>query len=333
MEKTWAEWVRENLDRNCDPNGIVDILLENKFGLTAIREYMGDSFPAGHFAAWQKKVQVSPVPGSPGYLSPKQAALFHVRRELSRLAPRKHIERRSNVSRAEFLEEYYAANTPVILSGLMDGWKACTRWGPEYFKTVRGDETVEIQAGRDKNPAYEEDDSQLRKTVKFSDYIDMVTTGGETNDYYLTARNNFFSRPGTKALLNDIEVFREYLKTDNPGDGTFLWYGPKGTITPLHHDLMNIFMAQVQGRKRVILIPSSESDLVYNDFAVYSPVDPVNPDYARHPKFRAATVYDVELAPGEVLFLPVGWWHHVTSLDVSMTVSFNNFVFLNEFKW
>ena len=42
---------------------------------------------------------------------------------------------------------------------------------------------------------------------------------------------------------------------------------------------------------------------------------------------------DVVLEAGEVLFLPAGWWHQVRSLDMSITVTFMNFVFPNRFDW
>jgi hypothetical protein len=37
------------------------------------------------------------------------------------------------------------------------------------------------------------------------------------------------------------------------------------------------------------------------------------------------------LNPGEVLFLPVGCWHFVEGLDISVTVSFTNFLWDNDF--
>jgi ribosomal protein L16 Arg81 hydroxylase len=46
---------------------------------------------------------------------------------------------------------------------------------------------------------------------------------------------------------------------------------------------------------------------------------------------RDATIIDIVVEPGEVLFMPVGWWHHVRALDAGMTVSFANFVFPNRF--
>jgi ribosomal protein L16 Arg81 hydroxylase len=37
--------------------------------------------------------------------------------------------------------------------------------------------------------------------------------------------------------------------------------------------------------------------------------------------------------PGDVLFIPVGWWHWVESLSPSVSVSFVNFSYPNTFDW
>jgi hypothetical protein len=37
------------------------------------------------------------------------------------------------------------------------------------------------------------------------------------------------------------------------------------------------------------------------------------------------------LEPGELLFLPVGCWHFVEGLDVSITITFTNFKWDNDF--
>ena len=262
----------------------------------------------------------------------KRHALAIIQRQLASLNPKnKIVERRSNLSREEFLEQYYSANKPVILCDMMNEWKALDTWTPEYLKGKCGDVMVEISADRNKNPSYETEDGKHRKVVRFGDFIDMVEKGGETNDYYLTARNEFFKNPDVMKLLDDMVIFPQYL---NPQENwMFLWYGPKGTYTPLHHDSMNIFMAQVKGRKNIKLVPSTEMDLVYNHWGVYSNVNLEEPDYERFPKLRDATVLDVMLNPGEVLFLPAGWWHSVRSLDMSITVTFMNFIFNNRFEW
>lgn len=128
-------------------------------------------------------------------------------------------------------------------------------------------------------------------------------------------------------------MFDEYLDPRLGDGGVFFWYGPAGTVTSLHHDTSNIFMAQVRGRKRVRLISPTELEFLYNDIGVFSPIDCDNPDLARWPQFAKVEVREVQLAPGDVLFIPVGWWHHVRALDVSITVSFTNFVFPNHYEW
>jgi ribosomal protein L16 Arg81 hydroxylase len=133
--------------------------------------------------------------------------------------------------------------------------------------------------------------------------------------------------------LDDFTSFPEYLNPTAAGRQCFLWFGPAGTVTPLHHDTSNILLAQVAGRKRYRMIPASEWQYVYNSRGVFSDVDAEKPDLNRYPKFRNATIIDIVVEPGEALFVPVGWWHQVRALDVSMTISFTNFVFPNHFNW
>ena len=46
---------------------------------------------------------------------------------------------------------------------------------------------------------------------------------------------------------------------------------------------------------------------------VMSPVDIVNADLQRFPKFSAAGRLQCSLRPGDVLFMPAFWWHEVQS--------------------
>ena len=63
-----------------------------------------------------------------------------------------------------------------------------------------------------------------------------------------------------------------------------LWFGPKGTVTPLHYDLHSILFMQIYGRKRVKLIPSFDTPKVYLQQRYYSAVDPENVDSVETPE-------------------------------------------------
>src|SRR6185369_14845378 len=54
----------------------------------------------------------------------------------------------------------------------------------------------------------------------------------------------------------------------------------------------------------------------------FSQVDPENPDYDRFPLCRDVAPVEVLLGPGDALYLPSRWWHHVRSLEVSTSFNF-----------
>ncbi|WP_449419710.1 cupin-like domain-containing protein [Phormidium nigroviride] len=243
------------------------------------------------------------------------------------------IERKSNLSRAEFLENYYATNTPVILTNAMSNWQAMRLWTPNYLGHKYGHATVEIQANRQSDPEYEINLEKHKQTVLFGKYVDMVVSSGESNDYYMVANNQNLEREEFKSLFNDIEIFPEYLNPADTSGRVFFWFGPAGTITPLHHDPVNLILAQVLGRKRVRMISPEQTPLMYNHVGVFSKVDGENPDLEKYPLYRNVKILEFILEPGEAIFIPVGWWHHVKSLDVSISVSFTNFVFPNYYEW
>ncbi len=265
----------------------------------------------------------------------KAAALLNAQGQLRQLDSRANIiERRGPLSGEEFRDRYYASNRPVIIDGLLEDWTAVTEWTPDYLKHAAGHSVVEVMTGRCADPRYEINTHRHRTQMRFDAYIDMVYSGKATNDYYMTANNLFFQNPDTQVLFKDLAPLpRQYLKPTVDGRRCFLWFGPAGTVTPLHHDTMNILIAQVIGRKRFRLIAPEHWQYLYNNVGVFSDVDCETPDLAKHPNFRHAGVADIILQPGEALFMPVGWWHHARALDVSMTITFTNFIYPNRFTW
>jgi len=113
---------------------------------------------------------------------------------------------------------------------------------------------------------------------------------------------------------------------------TNAWLGTRDTVTPLHYDSYHNIFVQVGGVKVVKLIdPTSchvDSLYVVGDKkglhaqGNVSEVDVENPDYVRFPLFRKVNVLECVVYPGDILFIPKGWWHHVRSLSTSFSVNF-----------
>uniref|UniRef100_T1JJC4 JmjC domain-containing protein n=1 Tax=Strigamia maritima TaxID=126957 RepID=T1JJC4_STRMM len=120
-------------------------------------------------------------------------------------------------------------------------------------------------------------------------------------------------------------------KKNNWGSLTsnLLLIATEGNITPCHYDEQQNFFAQVRGSKRVFLFPPEQFECLY-PYPVYHPhdrqsqVDFDNPDYERFPKFREIEAMEAVVEPGDVLYIPMYWWHHVESLQTGgYTVSVN----------
>lgn len=324
LPPAWRQWLAQALLQGVPQATVVETVTKNGFPQDLAETEIRAALAHPYFLAGRE---------SRAHLAHGVRVLGALDR-LARLQPwARTVPRRSRPERATFCEEFYAANRPVVLTGLMDDWPAMHRWTPDYLRSALGDEQVEIMAGRDTDPDYEINAGRHRRQIRFGDFVDLVYGGGPGNDSYLVANNQFFARPGTQALLDDFVPFGEYLDPDRLPGRCFFWFGPGGTVTPLHHDPCNILVAQVTGRKRVRLVPSTQWEHVYSGPGYVSDVDCERPDFVRRPAFCQTSVLDVTISPGEVLFIPVGWSHHVRALEPSISVSFTNFIFPNDYRW
>ncbi len=240
------------------------------------------------------------------------------------------IDRRAGLSSEEFLERYYAAHRPVILMGEMTDWPALTRWTPNYLKSVIGSQVITYQGGRNKIARFEI--VKDPREMPFDQYMDKIANS-EGNDSYITANDNGPNQKAFAALHKDQGYLDKFLSRSGFMSRGMTWIGPAGTLTALHHDLTNNLVAQVVGRKRWKIVAASDVGKLYNDKHVYSELtdleDPAL-DLARYPLLANARIYDVTMCPGEVLYVPFGWWHQVKALDFSVTVTFTNFRWPNQ---
>jgi SAM-dependent methyltransferase len=245
----------------------------------------------------------------------------------------KQIEVRPVPAFDEFIREYYSKHLPVVLTGAVEHWPALDKWTPQYLRDCFGDREIEVQFGRDSDPLYERNAGKHKKKMPMREFVALVLAGGRANDYYMTANNTRNSLASLDDLFADVGDFAAgYREASTIRSGNFFWFGPQGTFTPLHHDLTNNMLVQILGRKVVTLIPALQVPSLYNDTGVFSAADFPNFDAKRHPAMKSANPIKIVLQPGQALFIPVGWWHCVESLDISISVSFTNFNAPNQFS-
>ncbi len=113
------------------------------------------------------------------------------------------------------------------------------------------------------------------------------------------------------------------LPVAHPSAEPRLWLG-NAITTPTHLDEWFNIGCVVHGRRRFTLFPPEQIVNLYVGPLDYAPTGaPMSlvqlhaPDFERFPRFHQAlaAARSAELSPGDALFIPPLWWHHVESLD------------------
>jgi len=246
------------------------------------------------------------------------------------------IERIDNPSPETFRRRYLSRGHPVILRGIADAW-AARRWTPEFFEekyprveigyeTWEGDEST--------NDPLEFAREQRRGKIPFADFVRLVRAGGPSRKNYCTQFVLFDAIPELRHHVASLdaymghEAYPEAVRKRLQMPAT-LWFGPEEVVSTAHFDRSDNFNLQLFGRKKWTLFPPEASDALYYPCADlptgllhFSPVDIEHPDLRRFPKFAHARPIEFVLEPGELLFLPAGFWHHVRGLETSLSMNF-----------
>jgi Family of unknown function (DUF6065)/Cupin-like domain len=243
------------------------------------------------------------------------------------------IPRKRGLSAEAFRDDHYAANWPVVMAGEIAHWPAVRQWTPDYLRRKVGALPVEVQTGRNADADYERRMAEHRTVTPFDAFIEQVTAPGAANDTYLTAYNSASNQEAFAQLAPDLGFLDRFLSRQDATPHGMPWIGAAGSFTPLHHDLTNNLLLQVVGRKIVLMAAPGETPRLYNDHHVYSRVrDLTEPGIVdRFPKLDGVRVHRVVLEPGDALFIPLGWWHQVTALDFSVSITHTNFHWPNDF--
>ncbi|WP_445634024.1 JmjC domain-containing protein [Nostoc sp. DSM 114161] len=248
----------------------------------------------------------------------------------------KSILRIKNPSKKEFSE--IAKNfQPFIIEDVVKYWDAYKNWSDDYLIEKCGDNLVPVRFFQEnfwndyKNFAYERS-YQPHQEIQLKEYIN----NGHNVECYL---NEAVFEERFPQLVGDVN-YPEYF---NGKAFVRLWFGlvskTFSSSSSLHFDAEHNLFAQIRGRKRIILYPPIDYLSFYPPLedatgALYgSKVNPNAVDLELFPKFPWQEKIEFVLQPGEMLYLPPFWWHHLTAVDDNISLSFWYGVKIEDFFW
>lgn len=233
------------------------------------------------------------------------------------------VDRRENLPHAAFVKDYLEPRRPVILTDAARGWPAL-RWTPDYFHDHFGDVKVTRAA----------DSARTRPMIgdrKYSmrDFVAAVAASKPDNPGpYMTG----FSVRSVPKMARDLLPEHKYLSGNwlasrlLPASTIDLLFGPPGgRIAYMHRDRMHhhSFTTMTHGVKRFIFYSPDQASLMYPREGLFlrcksSIDDPEKPDLKKYPDFAKAIPMICDLAAGETLFIPAGWWHFTRILETAI---------------
>jgi hypothetical protein len=207
------------------------------------------------------------------------------------------------------------ADAPLVFRGAASHWPAVRTWSFEGLASALPESTVNLVEGN-----REVEPTRFRRST--------------LRRYLASLRHP--DEPGAAPanlkefdLLKLVPRLREDLGHHDllPArvlSATRSWIGPAGASTGLHRDYLDNVAVQVLGTKRWRFVRPGVVERMGAESRKYDPwavlADQGVGALACRPDIARGDLLSVDLAPGDVLHVPAGWWHEVTNLSPSLMI-------------
>jgi hypothetical protein len=236
----------------------------------------------------------------------------------------------SGLGPADLTDDILTATTPLVLRGLASSWpmvraaQESDRAGSDYLRRYYQGATVGAMLGAPESGGrffYNSDLSGFNFQMvhaKLSGVLDEIEAKRQMDPaptIYVGSTTIDTCLPGFRQF-NDLQLgARDALAS--------IWIGNRTRIAA-HYDLPDNVAVVAAGHRRFTLFPPEQLQNLYVGPVDFTPagqaislVDFLNPDFDKFPKFAEALKHaqTAELGPGDALFIPSMWWHHIEALD------------------
>jgi ribosomal protein L16 Arg81 hydroxylase len=247
------------------------------------------------------------------------------------------VEKIDATDKIDYQEFVKQQKTPVILKKtIVDTWGARKKWSVSYLnKNLPGLKKVHISDSYRIdffNGAKEYPMSALPTVPKEwnTTVREMMSTRAFFGKIQDPAEDKYIYYTGSlytlyKKIWPDVKPVDQFW-IRKEGKQVNVWMGEAGVTSQAHYDASYNFFAQLVGRKRFLLFDPKEYKNLYmypmlHPYARQSQVNLETPDLVTFPNVPKARAIEAILEPGDVLYLPPYWLHHVTALDLSISVN------------
>nr|XP_061799673.1 tRNA wybutosine-synthesizing protein 5-like [Nerophis lumbriciformis] len=236
----------------------------------------------------------------------------------------------TEVDRDVFLQKIYPQRKPAVLRGVCLG-PCLEKWTVEYLAQKGGDKEVKIHVSRVPQMNFLKRNFVYR-TLPFDEFV-RRTSEEKHADFFLCEDESYYLR----SLGEDVRKDPANLRKQFPelADDFHIpdFFEPSNFFSSVfrissrhlqlwtHYDVMDNLLAQVTGRKRVVLFSPQDALHLYMTGDKSEVLEIDSPDVNLYPEFVKATRYECVLEPGDLLFIPAMWFHNTLALQFGVGVN------------
>ena len=205
---------------------------------------------------------------------------------------------------------------PYIFKDAVSSWPAIGKWSPEYLKEHHGDFSSNVFCNLPNSGVpFKFLAKDFEREMSVSELVQKMQQG----DACYMAQADLCLLDG---LANDFDLSNMVGQKSSKEVFVRMWLG-QNTCSGLHFDIVDNFLTQIYGIKKVFLVAPSDSKNLYHfpDTYTKSQVDLINVDTQKFPNLDSVTVYEGTMEPGDILFIPKGWWHCLQAPETSISIS------------
>jgi hypothetical protein len=229
------------------------------------------------------------------------------------------IEETNSLSAEEFHNEVLPKGKPLVIRGLVNDWPIVQHANQSPLAFCQY--LMQFDRGQDFNTAI--GPSSTGGRIFYNSDMSGLNCRFEQKKLEASLRfllDNINANPAPLLAIQSIQVprFLSGLERELPmplvpaNTEPRIWIGGKTTVAA-HYDPSENIACCIAGRRQFTLFPTEQ---ICNLYTV-SMVDFDNPDYEKFPRYKEAedAAYTALLEPGDAIYIPYLWWHHVKALD------------------
>ncbi|XP_055376619.1 bifunctional peptidase and (3S)-lysyl hydroxylase Jmjd7 [Condylostylus longicornis] len=259
----------------------------------------------------------------------------------------------------EFTRDYVGKNLPVVIRGCTLQWPSVLKWNSKYFQSNFPKKEVVVAVTpngyadgiglKDKTEYFAMPEE---KTMTMEEFLSKLNDSNGLVHYIQKQNSNLTD--DFPELVGDIDFstlqFAEESFNKKP-DAVNFWMGDEKAITSMHKDPYENIYCVVSGYKDFLLIPpvdyafvprkqyptgifksnpdgSMTIEPILDDsnkkpmITDWVSIDPLKPDLQTYPNFKKASIFEVRVNAGDILYLPSLWYHHVRQSHKCIAVNF-----------